>query len=168
MEKLFIHDLTPSQISSVLPNTDGYTVIDANRHAAFCRGGFRCWLASPGQCFIKDCLQMISAQIGNCREVTILSRCCYGGFSPSIKKVLDRCIVLSLPFFTYRGGKVHHLLLYPNRPKLTVCFYGAVTDFERDTARQLAEANRINMGFSSAQAFFAESPESLAEVTKSR
>ena len=117
---------------------------------------------------MKDDLQTVGAQIGTCKKVIILSRCCYGGFSPGVKKVLDRAISLSLPFFTYRGGRVHHPLRYQNRPTLTVCFYGAVTDFERETAMRLVEANRVNMGFSSVQVYFAEKPELMAEVIKSR
>ena len=87
---------------------------------------------------------------------------------PRRQKVLDRAISLSLPFFTYRSGRVHHPLRYQNRPTLTVCFYGAVTDFERETAMRLVEANRVNMGFSSVQVYFAEKPELMAEVIKSR
>lgn len=168
MAAIFIHDLIPAVLSAVLPDTSGFSVIDANRKAACCQGCFRCWLASPGQCVMKDNLQTVGAQIGTCKKVIILSRCYYGGFSSGVKKVLDRAISLSLPFFTYRGGRVHHLLRYQNRPTLTVCFYGAVTDFERETAAKLVEVNRVNMGFSAAQTFFAEKPELLAEVIKNR
>ena len=92
METLLIHDLTPKQLSAVLPDTSGYTIIDANRSAAFCQGCFRCWLASPGRCVIKDSLQTVSAQIGNAEAVIVLSRCCFGGFSPGVKRLLDRAI----------------------------------------------------------------------------
>ena len=137
MAAIFIHDLIPAVLSAVLPDTSGFSVIDANQKAACCQGCFRCWLASPGQCVMKDDLQTVGAQIGNCEKVIILSRCCYRGFSPGVKKVLDRAISLSLPFFTYRGGHVHHPSRYQNRPTFTVCFYGAVTDFERETATRL-------------------------------
>ena len=106
METLLIHDLTPKQLSAVLPDTSGYTIIDANRSAAFCQGCFRCWLASPGRCVMKDSLQTVSAQIGNAEAVIVFSRCCFGGFSPGVKRLLDRAIACSLPFFTYRGGRV--------------------------------------------------------------
>lgn len=168
MATIFIHDLIPAVLSAVLPDTSGFTVIDAARKAACCQGCFRCWLASPGQCVMKGDLQTVGAQIGTCKKVIILSRCYYGGFSPGVKKVLDRAISLSLPFFTYRSGRVHHLLRYQNRPTLTVCFYGTITDFERETAMRLVEANRVNMGFSSVQVYFAEKPELMAEVIKSR
>ena len=166
MTGLVIHDLTQAQLSGVLPDSSGYTVIDAGRNAAFCQGCFRCWLASPGQCVMKDSLQTVCAQITGCQEVVILSRCFCGGFSSGVKRVLDRSIARSLPFFTYRGGRVHHPLRDRNRPKLRVGFYGAVTDFERETAMRLAEANRVNMGFSSVEVSFAETPEQLAEVIR--
>ena len=102
MAAIFIHDLIPTVLSAVLPDTSGFSVIDANKKGACCQGCFRCWLASPGQCVMKDDLQTIGVQIGSCEKVIILSRCCYGGFSPGVKKVLDRAISLSLPFFTYR------------------------------------------------------------------
>ena len=168
MTTLFIHDLPLSQISDSLPDTTGFSVIDANKKAACCQGCFRCWLASPGQCMMKEDLQTVSSQIGSCEKVIIFSRCCCGGFSPCVKRALDRAISLSLPFFTYRGGRVHHPLRYQNRPMLTVCFYGAVTDFERETAMRLVEANQVNMGFSSAQVYFAEKQEFLTEVIKNR
>ena len=168
MAAIFIHDLIPNVLSAVLPDTSGFSVIDANKKAACCQGCFRCWLASPGQCVMKDDLQTVGAQIGSCEKAIIFSQCCYGGFSPGVKKVLDRAISLSLPFFTYRSGRVHHPLRYQNRPTLTVCFYGAVTDFERETAMRLVEANRVNMGFSSVQVYFAEKPEFLTEVIKNR
>ena len=102
METLLIHDLTPKQLSAVLPDTSGYTIIDANRSAAFCQ------------------------------------------------------------------GRVHHPLRYQNRHAFLACFYGAATDFERETATRLANANRVNLGFSSARVCFAEKPELLAEVIENR
>ena len=138
---IYILDLTPLLLSTVLPDTSGFSVIDANQKAACCQGCFRCWLAPPRQCVMKDGLQTVSEQIGNCGKVVVLSRCCCEGFSPGVKRVLDRTISLSLPFFTYRSGRVHHPLRYQNRPTLTVRVYGAVTDFERETATRLDEAN---------------------------
>ena len=117
---------------------------------------------------MKDSLQTVSAQIGNAEVVIVLSRCCFGGFSPGVKRLLDRAIACSLPFFTYRGGRVHHPLRYQNRPAFLACFYGAATDFERETATRLANANRVNLGFSSARVCFAEKPELLAEVIENR
>ena len=166
MSELFstlIHDLSAAQITALLPDKAGYQIIDANANAAFCQGCFGCWLKTPGICVMKDRLQTISAKIGHCKEMVILSRCCYGDFSPGVKRVLDRAIGVSLPFFIYRGGGVHHSLRYGNKPKLRICFYDARTEFERDTAVRLAEANRINLGFSELQVSIAADVEHIAE-----
>lgn len=163
LSSILIHDLNAAQLDALLPDRAGYHIIDANANAAFCQGCFGCWLKTPGSCVIKDRLQNISTEIGHCKEVVILSRCCYGGFSPGVKRVLDRAIGVSLPFFTYRGGRVHHSLRYGNKPKLRVCFYDARTELERDTAIRLVEANRINQGFLEAQIVFAADAEHIAE-----
>ena len=86
MAVIFIHDLIPTVLSAVLPDTSSFFVIDANRKSACCQGRFRCWLASPGQCVMKDDLQTVGVQIGTCKKVIILSRCYYGGFSPGVKR----------------------------------------------------------------------------------
>lgn len=67
MAAIFIHDLIPAVLSAVLPDTSGFSVIDATKKAACCQGCFRCWLASPGQCVMKDDLQTVGAQIGTCK-----------------------------------------------------------------------------------------------------
>ena len=163
-QPLLIHDLSQEQVKALLPNQSRYKIINANGSTAFCQGCFGCWLKTPGYCVIKDELRTIAAQIGYCKETVILSRCCYGGFSTGVKRVLDRAIAVSLPFFTYRGGHVHHICRYKNHPKLRICFYGEQSDFERATAIQLSETNRINMGFSAVEVFFASDAEHIQEV----
>ncbi len=121
-QPLLIYDISPEQVKALLPDQSGYKIIDANASAAFCRGCFGCWLKTPGCCVIKDRLQTIAAQIGCCKEVIILSRCCYGGFSSGVKRVLDRAIAVSLPFFTYRGGRVHHICRYKKHLRCAFAF----------------------------------------------
>lgn len=161
---LLIHDLNPEQLAPLLPRLGECRVVDANVKAAPCQGCFGCWLKTPGKCVLRDSLQDIGEIKAQSDEVIILSRCCYGGFSPGVKRVLDRSIAISLPFFTYRGGRLHHTLRYRKRPALTVCFYGPITAFERENAQRLTEANRVNSGNRSLRLVFAESPEQIGEV----
>lgn len=158
---ILIHDL---------PSLDGWQLqedwlaVDAKAKAAPCQGCFGCWLRTPGVCVLKDSLQRIGTVIAYSKELILVSRCCYGGLSPEVKRALDRSISQSLPFFTYRGGKLHHILRYHRAPALTVCFYGPMTDFERETAEHMAQANRVNMGCPSLRLLFAEGPEQVKEV----
>lgn len=158
---ILIHDI-PSLDNWKIP--ENWLVVDARGKAAPCQGCFGCWLKTPGACVLKDSLQHIGAAIAHSRELILVSRCCYGGLSPEVKRALDRSISQSLPFFTYRGGKLHHILRYHRAPALTVCFYGSMTDFERETAGRMARANQVNMGCSSLRLLFAEGPENVKEV----
>lgn len=158
---ILIHDL-PSLNGWQLQ--EDWLAVDAKAKAAPCQGCFGCWLKTPGACVLKDSLQRIGTVIAYSKELILVSRCCYGSFSPEVKLVLDRSISQSLPFFTYRGGKLHHILRYHRAPALTVCFYGPMTGFERETAERMAQANRVNMGCPSLRLLFAEGPEQVKEV----
>ena len=158
---LLIHDL-PSLDGWHLP--ENWLVVDAKAKAAPCQGCFGCWMKTPGTCVLKDGLQHLGSVIAQSHELILASRCCYGGFSPEVKRAMDRSISDSLPFFTYRGGKLHHILRDHRAPALTVCFYGPMTDFERETAERMAQANRVNMGSPSLRLLFAEGPEQVKEV----
>lgn len=158
---MLIHDL-PSLEGWQLP--ENLLVVDAKAKAAPCQGCFGCWLKTPGTCVLKDGLQHLGAAIALSRDLILVSRCCYGGFSPEVKRALDRSISDSLPFFTYRGGKLHHILRYHRAPALTICFYGPMTGFERETAERMAQANRENMGASTLRLLFADGTEQVKEV----
>ena len=158
---ILIHDL-PSLDNWQIP--ENWLVVDAKTKAAPCQGCFGCWLKTPGTCVLKDGLQHLGAAIAQSRELILTSRCCYGGFSPEVKRAMDRSISDSLPFFTYRGGKLHHILRYHRAPALTVCFYGSMTDFERETAERMAQANWVNMGAPTLRLLFADGPEQVKGV----
>lgn len=158
---ILIHDL-PGLDGWLFP--EDWLAVDAKAKAAPCQGCFGCWLKTPGTCVLKDNLQNIGAAIAHSRELILASRCRYGGFSPEVKRALDRSISQSLPFFTYRGGKLHHILRYHSAPALTVCFYGPMTDFERETAQRMAQANRVNLGAPTLRLLLAEGPEQVKEV----
>ena len=107
---------------------------------------------------MDDSLKHAGALIGQSDPLIIISRLCYGGYSPGVKAVLDRAIGVSLPFFTWRGGQTHHIGRYPQRKLLRVLFYGDSTESERQTATELAERNRLNLGYKTAETLFFQSP----------
>jgi len=159
--KLLIHDLPDELFSTLSLPEDGMTVIAANGKFAPCQGCFACWLKTPGHCFIKDELQHIGALFGKSDEVIIISENWYGGYSAAVKRVLDRSISTSLPFFTYRGGSLHHRRRYKNEWRLKVILYGDFSDAEKETAHAIVEANRSNLGCRSASLFITNKPENV-------
>jgi multimeric flavodoxin WrbA len=86
--------------------------------------------------------------LGNSEETILISQNCYGGYSEQVKKLLDRSVPASTPFFTYRSWKVRHIKRYGiNRKQLTVILYGNFLETEAKAAEIMAEANRSTMGF---------------------
>lgn len=161
--RTIIHDIGDEAIRSLaVPDGDSVFIHADNKYAP-CRGCFKCWLKNAGFCDMKDSLQHIAAVIGESDPLIIVSRCRYGGYSAHVKAVLDRAIGGSLPFFTWRGGQTHHISRYPRRGLLRVCFYGECTEFERETAREMVERNRLNLDYERAEVVFCENPEQLRE-----
>lgn len=161
-DKMIIHDLTGDELSQLIPETEKYLIIDANIKAAHCKGCFGCWLKTPGKCVFKDRFQNIGAAMAQVETIFVISRNCYGGYSPGVKKVFDRSISASLPFFTYRGGRIHHFCRYKNKPSAVVYLYGKISDFEKQIASELVQVNSINMGWRDVKLLFAEGPSELS------
>ena len=138
--KTIIHDFNKETSSAFELPDENVVVLNADGHYAPCRGCFACWLKNTGFCVMDDSLKHAGALIGQSDPLIIISRLCYGGYSPGVKAVLDRAIGVSLPFFTWRGGQTHHMGRYPQRKLLRILFYGDCTESERQTAQSLPSA----------------------------
>jgi len=149
--KVIIHDLSELDFSSLGITGNDLEVINANDTFAPCTGCFSCWLKTPGVCRINDGLKNFGALSGNCEEMVIISRNYYGGYSAAVKRILDRGVPSSLPFFTYRSGKMRHRTRYNVKKKnLTVFLYGDFLEVEEEAAKLMVEANRSNKAFKEA------------------
>ncbi len=164
-KRLVIHDLSEKTFSELDLNLENTEVIVADGKYAPCQGCFGCWLKTPGKCVMKDRLQDIGRKLAKSNEVLIISQNCYGGFSPQIKNILDRGIATSLPFFTYRGGRLHHMLRYgKQRSHLIACLYGEMTPLEKETAQKFVHANEINGSYKSSTLLVAPDEAHIKEV----
>ena len=144
--KILVHDLNEQAFSQLGNIKNDYKVIDANAASAPCTGCYNCWFVTPGMCKINDYIQ--KSDMGNSEETIIISQNCYGGYSEQVKKVVDRSVPASTPFFTYRSWKIRHIKRYrTKRKQLTVILYGNYLETEAKAAERMAEANRSNMSF---------------------
>ena len=110
-----------------------------------CCGCFSCWLRTPGECAQRDGLRYMGRTLAQCDELVVVSRCVFGGYSPAVKKVLDRSIAYVKPFFEMRQGMMHHRRRYANSIRMSVLFYGDCGEEERCTAKKLVQANAVNL-----------------------
>lgn len=176
--KTIIHDLDDSvfeayfpelaaarqlSISSQSGGSDPSAVILSPSHPPRpCIGCFGCWIKTPGSCVLPDSYQEMGRLLSRTSELILISRCCYGGYSPFVKNVLDRSIGYIQPFFRIVGGEMHHIMRYDNHMALSAHFYGEdITEREKETAINLVNGNGVNFGTSHNAAHFYETPEQM-------
>ncbi|HUN61449.1 MAG TPA: NAD(P)H-dependent oxidoreductase [Candidatus Sulfotelmatobacter sp.] len=85
---------------------------------AHCLGCFDCWLKTPGVCVEADAGRDIAKAIIRSDATVLFTPVTFGGYSPELKKMMDRFIQLIPPLFHLDHGEVHHPPRYPRRPRL--------------------------------------------------
>ncbi len=110
--RLIVHDLTEEQAKYILPQNTDTRIIGDDGTIHPCIGCFGCWVKTPAQCVIRDNYGDMGELLSKCEELIFVSKCCYGGFSPFVKNVIDRGISYSHPYFTIRNGEMHHKRRY--------------------------------------------------------
>lgn len=156
--KLIITDIDHFNIS-----VEGqYKVIKPQGDIHNCIGCFGCWVKTPGQCVIHDGYEGTSIDMSKCTEMILISRCYYGSVSPFVKMVQDRALSYIHPDFVIRNGGMHHKRRYKNVIALSAHLYGEnISDVEKETARNLLEANAVNYDGSVKEVHFYRSAEEL-------
>ena len=140
---VIIHDLNEQDFLSLKINTENIDIVSANAASMPCIGCCDCWFKTPGTCKINDGLKNIGALLGNCEDMILISQNNYGGYSESVKKIIDHSLSGSLPFFTYRSGMMRHIVRDKiNKKCFTVFLYGDFLEIEKCTAQLIIEANR--------------------------
>jgi multimeric flavodoxin WrbA len=118
-------------------------------------------------CKINDSLQNYGSLLGHSEETVLISQNCYGGYSEQVKKILDRSVSASTPFFTYRSRKVRHIKRYRiKRKQLTVILYGNFLEAETKAAKLMVEANRSTIGFQKADLYTINQINEIGRILK--
>src|SRR5208337_4297586 len=85
---------------------------------AHCLGCFGCWVKTPGMCVEADAGREIARAIIQSDTTVLFTPVTFGGYSPDLKKMMDRFIQLISPYFQMDHGEVHHQPRYARRPRL--------------------------------------------------
>ncbi|NLB20336.1 MAG: flavodoxin family protein [Clostridium sp.] len=147
--KILIHDLEEKDFNIIKSYlTDDLVIIEDDKTIKPCTGCFGCWIKTPAECLQKDNYCNLGELLSKCDGVIIISQCCYGGFSPFVKNVLDRSISYVHPYLVIVNEEMHHRRRYENQVSLDVWFYGdTMTTREKQTAQKLVYANSINLSW---------------------
>ena len=166
--KLIIHDLNEEQTKAMgIGNLSEkeYIIINSREIEKYCIGCFGCWLKTPGTCIIRDKFQHMGKTISKVDELFLISKSSFGSYSSSVKNVLDRSIAYVMPFFEIRKGEMHHAERYYKELVISACFYGEdITDTEKETSRNLVQANAVNLNGTIGFVRFFEKAEEMKEV----
>ena len=142
--RTIIHDLKEKEINKIKFNQDDILIssIDCNKH---CIGCFSCWVKHPKKCALNDNFSNMAELLKDSDELIIISKCRYGCYSASTKRVLERCIGYVLPYFTIRNNEIHHASRYERKLKFKTYFYGDITDDDKLAIDTFIKANAINI-----------------------
>ena len=110
-----------------------------------CMGDFLCWFKSPGKCHVADDQLEISRKFIESDLVIFLTPITFGGYSSTLKKMVDHMIQNTLPFFATHSGEIHHLQRYDRYPDvLTIGWQSEPDEQGASIFRHLAWRNSIN------------------------
>jgi NAD(P)H-dependent FMN reductase len=113
---------------------------------AHCLGCFDCWLKTPGICVEADAGRDIAKAIIRSDATVLFTPVTFGGYSPELKKMMDRFIQLIPPLFHLDHGEVHHPPRYLHRPRLlAVGVQQHANAAEAHIFKILAGRNAINL-----------------------
>ncbi|MDR0231631.1 MAG: NAD(P)H-dependent oxidoreductase [Dysgonamonadaceae bacterium] len=167
---LIIHDLDVEQAQYLFGDLNNVEILSSHRKIAPCVGCYLCWLKTPGCCVYHDGIETIGRKIAMHDGLVIVSKIFYGGYSPSVKNIIDRSISTSLPSFAFRNREMHHRRRFKKRYILKVYFYNfdnnKISQEEKDVAQDIVTANSINWGCPKHETFFATNLDELKEVLK--
>lgn len=117
-------DLLPilDVLSHVLHTEDAQIVAFPLREMklAHCIGCFGCWVKTPGICVEADAGREIAKSMVQSDLIVLFTPVTFGGYSPELKKMVDRFVPIATPFFQFEHGEVHHPPRYAKRPRLLV------------------------------------------------
>lgn len=155
--EIIIHDLPEEELKNIYKSTNDILIITDNKKIKSCTGCFYCWTKNSGECRIKDGYDNIAELYSKAEKIIIISRCCYGSYSPFVKNVMDRSIPYLLPFFKIINKEMHHTIRYKKNLSFEVCFYGEnISDEEKEIAKNLVKANCINLNVTNFNVSFLE------------
>ena len=107
-----------------------------------CAGDFFCWIRTPGICNVDDDNRVIAAAIIASDLMVYLTPVTFGGYSSTLKKMVDHQIQNISPFFTQVEGETHHQKRYQKHPDLMVVGWMDTPDAQAEAVfRHLAQRN---------------------------
>jgi multimeric flavodoxin WrbA len=110
-----------------------------------CAGDFFCWIRTPGVCNVNDENRDIAEAVVASDLMVYLTPITFGGYSSTLKRMVDHQIQNILPFFSQIAGETHHQKRYAKYPDFLALGWMEQNDEQAGALfRQLAARNALN------------------------
>lgn len=120
-----------------------YTLREMN--IAPCRSCGACGYRSPGQCVVNDDLHAILRSVAHSQVVVFLSPIRFGGYASQLKKVVEKFMVLGMPYYMVRDGHLLHPMRYGQKSLISIGVVEADLPGQEECFRLLLERNATNL-----------------------
>lgn len=114
-------------------------------------------------------VESVGEKIGSCCQLVLISRCVYGGFSPFIQEVLEKCREQFSSLLELRHGQTHFKVRNENKNifGLVCCFYGSnITPDEEQSARIQSVSDGISLQARGVKIVFYDTAEKLKQLSR--
>ena len=116
-----------------------------DQHIGNCAGDFFCWVRTPGMCNINDDNRVIAEEIVHSDLLVYLTPVTFGGYSPTLKRMVDHQIQNISPYFATINSETHHQKRYDRYSDfLTVGWLPEPEAVSEALFHQLSARNGIN------------------------
>ena len=124
---------------------DVQPVVLRDKEIGPCAGDFFCFVRTPGVCNTNDDNRVIGEALVNCDLMVYLTPITFGGYSPTLKRMVDHQIQNILPFFARVAGEAHHARRYGRNPDFLVVGWMDAPDAQVAAVfRYLVQRNALN------------------------
>jgi multimeric flavodoxin WrbA len=121
-------------------------IVLRERNIGACAGDFYCWVRSPGMCHVDDDNRRIAEAVINSDLLVYLTPVTFGGYSSTLKRMVDHLIQNLSPYFAMVNGETHHQRRYKKNPDFLAIGWMEAPDAQSEALfRYLVQRNGINL-----------------------
>lgn len=136
-----------------------------NMNVQLCRGCGACGDVTPGKCILDDDMEEIFKAIAKSTHIVLLTPLVFGGYSSILKKALDRFMVLGLPLYEVRDGRLYHQSRYEKKHYIGIALTDVYREDRAENFKKLVFQNADNLDYWRSSAVFTYN-ESEGELTR--
>ena len=104
-----------------------------------------CGLITPGQCVLKDDIEQVIKAISHSQGMIFVTPIRFGGYSSTMKKVIDRFMLLGLPLYIYKDGHFLHPMRYDLKWLIGIGVNEKEKEDQVKSFKKLIAHNSLNM-----------------------